>query len=162
MAKNVLIPWVHSRSRQLLEQLVENVLPSEGIFYIVRNPEGWEPLCYRFDEFPEFDHSDFWEEFVVPVVSMRWAKVLGLKASKLEKELELLPYAFPRGRISRNSVTQYVVYHGGNLPSQISKKTINRMFGLPSNANWEFDSHEVCSLADKAAISRIFKLNRDL
>lgn len=147
-------------TRARLRKLVENNTPSEGIFYVVPNTDGsWSPFTYRFDEFPEIDHTEFWEKHVCPILAHRWAAKLKVPAEDLESELTLFPYAVPRGRVSRNAGFRFTVHYGNDLPAGVSKSTINRMFALATDTPWEKDDHEVTDPNDRAVISRTLRLS---
>ena len=54
---------------------------SEGIFYVVRFPEGWVPVALRFEKGQEAGHPDFWRQQVVPRMALAWSKVLNKPAT---------------------------------------------------------------------------------
>ncbi len=155
---HVLRPLVAQSARELLENLVEAANPSEGIYYCLRNPDGWAPFPYRFDEYPRIDHATFWAEYIVPVLAMRWSRALNVPAKRLESGLELAAHGFPRGRVMRNVAGRYVVLHGDGMPRSIRRKTIDRLFSLPRDTKWEPDSEERCQVEQRDVIRGLLRL----
>lgn len=155
--RRVLGPLVAQSARALIDSLVEDFTPSEGIYYCVRNPDGWSPFSYRFDEYPEIDHFEFWEEYVSPVLAARWARVLKQHPAGLQLKLSNLVYGFPRGRVSQFN-HKFKVLHGNDMPGSVSRNSINRLFSLPSSVSWESDDHERCQIADRDGLRRLLKL----
>lgn len=155
--RRVLGPTVYQSTREKLAKITESSEPSEGIYYVVRTPTGWEAHSYRYDEFPLIDHTEFWESYVVPVLAHKWSKIAGIKPRELEAALNMYPYAFPRGRVSdaRYAGKGYIVNHGKDLPVGVSKSTINRLFSLPPTTPWDFDNHEQCSVNDRDEVRRL-------
>ncbi len=148
-------PIVANQSRLETRSLSESASATDGIYYAMRAPSGWTLFAYRFDEFPEIDHSELWETHVAPILALRWAP--SAKAAKLEAELASFPYAFPRGRVSRSG-NRFLVSHGGDLPASITKSAVMRAFSLPPNTPWELDNHEICAEIDRDAVRRLLKL----
>lgn len=139
--------------------LKESAQPTEGIYYIIRLPKGWELLTHRHDEFPEeWNHEEVWRADVAPMLARAWTKIVGVPSDKLTKQLEFHYTAFPRGRIGRDGV-RWIVRHGNNLAPfmGISRSRVERAFELP-NAQWELDLHEQCLPEDAEAVQRILKL----
>ena len=121
---------------------------TEGLFYLVRYPQGWRYLPVRVELFPveDFDHADFWEEVLAQVMAEKWHPEVARKfptVEQLRDELLPLAYAFPRGRVVSLGRT-FAVYHGDNLAAfmQSDRKAIESGFDIQGNVQWEFDEHE--------------------
>jgi hypothetical protein len=130
---------------------------SEGIYFVIRQPEGWKLVAFRFDEHPDGGHPEFWEAYVTPMLVKAWAPRLFGKLKDAERhrrelalkaELDLHYDGFPRGRVTRNEeIGRFMVYHGANLKPamKLTLRAIEQAFGITGQANWEFDDHEQCS-----------------
>ena len=137
---------------------------SEGIFYLVRYPQGWRFLPVRVDQFPmaDFDHADFWEECLAHVLAEKWQPEVFQKfptVEQLRDELLPLAYAFPRGRVVSLGRT-FAVYHGDNLAAfmQSDRKAIETGFDIQGNVQWEFDEHEQCVAQDRDRMRELLGL----
>jgi hypothetical protein len=150
---------VTQRARALANALLESAA-AEGIYYCTLDPGGWDVFAYRFDDFPEADHSVIWTGYVAPVLAARWARPLRLSPQVLETRLAPLVYAFPRGRVARPVIGsgRFVVYYGQDLPPGITRSKVNNLFGLPVQVKWEPDDHEHCLTADRDAACRLLKV----
>ena len=52
-------------------------IASEGVYYVVRYPTGWQVLPCRFDEEGEMSHSAFWRHFAVSaMLAQQWRRKL--------------------------------------------------------------------------------------
>lgn len=140
--------------RQMVRQ--ENLEPSEGAYYVVRYPLGWDIYAVRASEWGVMDHSDLWAELVVPHVAGAWSKPLKTPAKALEKALRLHVYGFPRGRVS-GAGGRYKVLYGGDAKI-LSKPRLERAFQITGKAVWERDVHEQCQVDDRDAIRHILRL----
>jgi len=129
------------------------VCPSEGIYYITRGPDGWLLTVRCFTANEDFSHGDFWEEELARRVAVQWAKRLRCAAVDLVSRLRLLTYAFPRGRVTKVD-GKFLIRHGKNLLPfmRVSRKEIERAFGISGRCQWELDEHEQCLKEDKEAI----------
>jgi hypothetical protein len=134
--------------------------PSEGIFYVIRNPDGWSHCAHRFDQCPESGHPKFWENVVAPTLARRWSHDDAARNRELEAELVNHPYGFPRGRVTKIG-QQYVVYHGNDLRGLVARKAIEAAFGIAKRCRWEFDEHERCLRADKEGVRRCLGIRED-
>lgn len=133
--------------------------PSEGIFYAVRYPANWKLVAIRFDRGADTNHSEWWEASVAGTVARKWTKRLHVTPSKLEKELALLTYAFPRGRISKVGRRFLVLQSGDLTPAmKISNEKIETAFGIAGRCSWQFDEHEQCIAGDRDEIRRILRI----
>jgi hypothetical protein len=155
---DVLMPLVWSSSRA--NQLIESVTPTEGVYYVIRRPEGWELFSYRFDEFPETDHSEAWETFVAPVLAHVWQDKIRKPARYIENALILASYAFPRGRVSQTTPGKFVVLHGEDQ-DKVSPKRIEQAFSISGRAKWEFDIHEQCQKEDRDAVRQLLGIKEN-
>lgn len=135
----------------------------EGIYYVVRYPAGWELLVTRFDQGVDTNnHYDWWETSVAGTVAAEWAKRLRVMPKKLEQELAVLTYAFPRGRISKVGRRFLVLQSGDITPAMsISKDAIEAAFGIAGQCSWQFDEHERCIEADRDEMRRILGIRED-
>jgi len=71
-------------------------------------------------------------------------------------------YAFPRGRVTKVG-TKYVIYHGNDLQPwmKVTKRQIEKVFGVTGRCRWEFDDHERCQTPDKEEMRRLLRLKED-
>jgi hypothetical protein len=136
--------------------------PSEGIFYVVRFPRGWESVALRFDQGQEVGHPEFWREQIVPRIAREWSRVLNRAARALETELRMLEYGFPRGRVVRQA-TRFTVFNGNDLGRfmKVTKAAIEGRFGIIGLARWQEDDHEHCLREDKEAVRQLLHLRED-
>jgi hypothetical protein len=133
--------------------------PSAGIYYSVRFPDGWVPLVYRYDQFPEHvDHVDFWSAYATPLLAECWAVQLGEPVKRLQAALDPLCYGFPRGRVGKVSPNRYAVLNGGDLSKAITRRTIENAFTISGRCKWERDSHERCQEDEAAELQRVLGL----
>ncbi len=131
---------------------------SEGIFFVVRLPRGWELKFCCFDQHSECDHPEFWEEHVTPMLVNAWAPHLFTGINRVERrrnelrlksEIELHYDGFPRGRVTWVQASkQFIVYHGDNLKPamKVTRLAVEEAFGIAGCSAWQFDEHEQCSL----------------
>ncbi len=136
--------------------------PSEGIFYVVRLPNAWEPMTLRFEGGADVGHPDFWRHKLVPLLARAWSPLLGLSARELESNLSLCEYGFPRGRVVRQGNT-FRVFHGNDLRKfmNITRVSIEGQFGIIGAARWQEDEHEQCLKEDKQAVQALLRLRED-
>lgn len=132
---------------------------SEGIYFVVRLPNGWELKAFRFDQHTDGGHAEFWEAHVTPMLVNAWAYLLfkGLHGVerrqcelRLRSEIDLHYDGFPRGRVTWvRASNRFMVYHGHNLKPamKLTRHKIEKAFGITGRAAWEFDEHEQCSLS---------------
>lgn len=150
-------PYVLQRSRELSElPLDESLDPSDGLFYCVRFPEGWELYSIRVDDFGEMVHPDVWEELVSPLVATKWSRVLKVSAPELLREVREYCYGFPRGRVVKNIPEGQRIY-SSEIPKQIPRDSIERAFGL-TNPKWMRDLHEVPLKYERDALRKLLKI----
>lgn len=120
---------------------------------------GWELLATRFEQGADTNHYDWWEASVAGIVAAKWAKRLRVIPKKLEQELAMLTYAFPRGRISKVGRHFLVLQSGDITPAMsISKDAIEAAFGIAGRCSWRFDEHELCIEADRDEMRRILRI----
>lgn len=143
--------------------MLTDVGASEGIYYIVRYPSGWHLAPCRFDEEGEMSHSDFWRLFAVSaMVAQQWQRMLCRDLDDLTEDLRLLLYAFPRGRVTKVG-KKFRVYHGTDLQPfmKITRKMVERSFGIAGCCQWTFDEHERCLTEDKEALRELLGIQED-
>ncbi len=148
------------RSRSLIDQLVEDLGSSAGLYYVVYIPNSWEVYSVREDDFGELDHQEMWERFVSEYVIGTWKKVKKLTSTQID-EIKNAPYGFPRGRVVSIKPNSYVVYHGNDTDKLIPKYKIERTFSVENKAKWEVDLHEKCTTFDKNIIKKVLGIKQD-
>lgn len=126
-------------------------LGGPGIYYIVPAPPAatprWELIAFSFEEYgDDSGHSELWLDHVTPIVASAWARSVRMKPGDLERVVEELDHAFPRGRI-----TQKLEHlHGNDADSTgWSLDRIERRFGLDGKCRRSFDAHETCNQAQR-------------
>ena len=130
--------------------------PSEGVFFVVRLPNGWQLCTFRHDDYGPIGLPDCWVQVLEPFLTIWLAKLeadcgtnFKTKYGALESELGMLVAgydAFPRGEIRRNPLTdRYEVHHGGELTRkmQISRREIEEAFGIHGMAKWVEDPSHI-------------------
>jgi hypothetical protein len=139
-------------------QVADGAKPTEGIYYVVRTPEGWSLFPYRFDECAECGHLQLWEEYLAPILAQVWAGTLRRPAHRIEKELRLLTYGFPRGRVSI-AERRHIVLHGNDsVPQLIPKSELLAAFSLRRGTRFVLDDHEHCQADDRDAIRGVLQI----
>ncbi len=136
--------------------------PSEGVYYIVREPTGWRLAVQLSAPGEDHQHQAMWENDLAPALAGQWAAALRRDAGELEDILKILVFAFPRGRITKVKQA-YVVYHGNDLlPSMdVSKKDIEAAFGIAGKSHWKLDDHEQCVRFEKDELRSVLRLAED-
>jgi hypothetical protein len=146
-------------SQPALRALMENLthaVGSEGIWYVVRTPTEWRLISYRYDDFAEEkDHTQLWEDEVVPFLSFKWK----LKKSQIA-DLTMAPYAFPRGRVTR-ALKGFTIHNGEDFAKFVSKQQIARAFSLFEGFTFSPDDHERCQVDDKQLVRAMLNLKED-
>ena len=128
---------------------------SEGVFYVVRDINGWKLIAYRYHvQTEELDHTAFWEQKVAPFLAFRYR----LKRS-MATELALHPYGFPRGRVAKTD-QGFMIYHGNDFLQLISKIEVEQKFAVHGKARWQPDDHEHCMDYDTKAIVRLLGIKK--
>jgi hypothetical protein len=123
--------------------------PSEGVFFIVRLPTGWQLCTCRQDEYGPMGLPDFWVETLGATLNLWLAYFqeqgpdeLEARHRALEKNIGLLVAgydAFPRGEIKRGvGKRRFIVRHGGDLTRamHVPRREIEEAFGIRGKANW--------------------------
>jgi len=162
---------------QLVREITEDIaIPSEGIFYYLRVPEGWILYSYRYADREPLDHTDVWPE-VARIVASRWsrkvtesddvkaltAKFMALRQGKgggssdaIYSKIKDLPYAFPRGRVMEVADSEFAVKHGNNAKStSVSRTQVETDFGIAGKCKWELDLHEQVLQSERDEIRQI-------
>lgn len=123
--------------------------PSEGVFYVVRLPDGWQLCSFRFDEYGHLGLPDCWVQVLEPFLNI-WLEHLvkegplkfQARHDALQKELGLLVASydtFPRGEVRRGRDDKhFVVHHGGELSRsmRVPRRDIEEAFGIHGVAKW--------------------------
>jgi hypothetical protein len=100
--------------------------PSEGVFFVLRLPKGWQLCTCRHDEYGPLGLPDFWVEALGPFLNIwlshfleRGRHLAQKRHAAIERALGLIVAgydAFPRGEIKRGEErNQFVIRHGGEL-----------------------------------------------
>jgi len=131
---------------------------SGGIWYIIRDTEGWKLFAHPFrPESKIEDHTAFWEQILAPYLAMKYRL-----PKKLERELALHPYAFPRGRVTKIG-KQFVVYHGNDWQPFPARAEVAKAFHLVNRdrVKWVLDEHEMRMGWDMECVSDLLSLKPD-
>jgi hypothetical protein len=135
---------------------------SEGIFYVVRYPSGWNLLVNRFEGSDGIGHPQWWEATVAALVAAKWARRLKIAPETLEQEILLLTYAFPRGRVTKVRTTHRICYGADlDLATYNLMAAVEDAFNIKGRLSWAFDEHEQCLMFDKEEMRRILHLRED-
>lgn len=147
---------VHDRN------LVKCAQPIAGIYYLVRYPSGWNVLTWAYEDgLPHWDHPEFWEYHVAPIMAAKWARRRRTTSDRLLQHLHLHTYAFPRGRITIYRGKTRVLHGSDTIaPMRFDTAAIEREFNLVQPL-WEDDEHEHCHEDDKEAVRHLFGIKED-
>lgn len=161
--------------RQVILEYVKRIReggePMAGLFYIVPTKDGGQDVApeYQPDKDTDVQHSNFWEEKVVPNLL---TPEFGLSAEDSE-ELKDAAYGVPRGRIVKPEWHQlqarkgkWMIYYGGEKEIQIKvQKKVMKYFNLEvlyqrGLVVWSStdDDHERMQAYDRAIVKRILGL----
>lgn len=154
------------KARAALRRLPGIRCPSEGIYYVVRAPNGWKLVPYlfgtKFGQQRESNHVEFWKGEVAPYLAYVWAAAAAkpisrkLVQARLQHELHECYYAFPRGRVDKGNGSVFMIRNGNNLTKAMpTKGQIERAFEIVGLCEWEFDSHEQCMDEDATIIREL-------
>jgi hypothetical protein len=126
--------------------------PSEGVFFVLRLPKGWQLCTCRHDEYGPLGLPDFWVEALGPFLNIWLSHFLDRgrdhaqkRHAAIERALGLIVAgydAFPRGEArlgeGRN---QFVVRHGGELSRalRVSRREVEEAFGIGGRVKWVKD-----------------------
>jgi len=140
----------------------EPIQACAGIYYLVRFPEAWRVVAHRFREGQDANHQQMWEEEIVPGLARAWAPALRTEVAPLEHDLQILAFAFPRGRIVKGR-EDFAVFHGNDFQSfmDIGRKEIEAAFGIKGKCRWRLDDHERCITFEKEELRRTLHLCED-
>jgi hypothetical protein len=137
--------------------------PSEGVFFVVRLPSGWQLCTCRHDEYGSMGLPDFWVETLDPFLTI-WLKHFEKHAAKefpsrhaaLEAALGMLVAgydAFPRGEVRRGpgSSRKFIVHHGGELTRlmHVPHREVEESFSLNGKVSWVIEPRHA-SMHDSA------------
>lgn len=126
--------------------------PSEGVFFVLRLPEGWQLCTCRHDEYGPLGLPDFWVEALGTFLNIWLAHFLKAdreEATKrhaaLERALGLIVAgydAFPRGEVKLGpGRKRYIVRHGGEITRRmrVTHREVEQAFGIAGRAKWVAD-----------------------
>ena len=150
----------HSKTKK--KSAVSTPQPAEDIFYVIRHPDGWRAHAQRFNDGRDIGHPDFWEQRLAATVAAAWHLRRHLPAAVLESRLGLCCYGFPRGRVLKRG-RQFVICHGNDLKPfmGVTRRNIERLFGIERIAKWEEDEHEHCQVDEKETVREVLHLVED-
>lgn len=136
--------------------------PHEGIYYVVREPDGWRVIVHLFVGGVDRNHVDMWEEDVVPALVRQWEQKLAGAVFELDRLLSVFAFAFPRGRVTKVE-NRYVIYHGNDLrpAMRVSRAAIEKAFGVTGLCRWQYDDHERCVEFEKDETRQALQLTED-
>lgn len=130
--------------------------PSEGVFYVVRLPEGWQLCSFRFDEYGPIGLPDCWVQVLEPFLNIWLAHLEQEGAVKYEERHTALEHelgqlvagydTFPRGVVCRSKDRKrYLIQHGGELARvmHVPRREIEEAFGIRGAATWVEDTAHV-------------------
>lgn len=155
------------RNLQLFPTVTDHLSaePSEGVFYVVRLPDGWQLCSFRFDEYGPIGLPDCWVQVLEPFLTIWFAELekgspaeFDARHAAIEKELGLLVAGydtFPRGEVRRSeSGKQFIVHHGGELSRamHVPRREIEAAFGIEKRAKWIEDPAHI---SDHRAAQRV-------
>ena len=119
----------------------------EGIWFLVLLPGGWELITFPLDDprWPDGPtHPDCWP-VVANEVAEAWSAKRGIAPAVLRERIGDCPYAFPRGRVSRNWEGRLTSYFGEESPVDSTvREKIRKYFAGSETLHWKLDSHEHC------------------
>lgn len=131
-------------------------LPREGIYYVLRYPDGWALVVKRFGSDGDYAHPVWFEEEVAAMIANGWAKKLGKSPKVIERRIKTLCYGFPRGRVTIVGDETYI-YHGADLTTAMRIDTSDEIAGafeIDGKFYSEFDEHEQCQVEDRDEMRR--------
>lgn len=130
--------------------------PSEGVFFALRLPKGWQLCTCLHDEYGPLGLPDFWVEALSSFLNIWISNFLeedGKNAVRrhaaLERALGLIVAgydAFPRGEVKLGpGGKRYIVTHGGELARalKIPRREVEEAFGIRGRATWVMDKRLV-------------------
>lgn len=126
--------------------------PSEGVFFVLRLPKGWQLCTCRHDEYGPLGLPDFWVEALGSFLNLwlrhfeeREHEQAEKRHAAIERALGLIVAgydAFPRGEVKKGPGRgRFVVHHGGDLQPamKISHREVEDAFGIRGCASWVQD-----------------------
>jgi hypothetical protein len=126
--------------------------PSEGVFFVLRLPKGWQLCTCRHDEYGPLGLPDFWVEALSSFLNIWIAHFMEgdrknavKRHAALERALGLIVAgydAFPRGEVKRSEDRRhYMIRYGGDLTRKlkVSRREIEEAFGIRGRAKWIAD-----------------------
>lgn len=144
---------------------------TEGVYFIVPFPGGWEVCAFRFNRYPDVGHALTWELMVAPQLALRWAPRLHSVATleqspelviRLKNALAPLYDSVPRGRVVSPSTLQrkYRLYHGADLAPwmKIKRATVEESLGIAGTVVWLKDEHETRNTDSVDRLTRLLRI----
>jgi hypothetical protein len=126
--------------------------PSEGVFFVLRLPKGWQLCTCRHDEYGPLGLPDFWVEALGPFLNLWINHFIEHDKANAEKRHSALERslgqivagydAFPRGEIKLGTGRKrFVVRHGGDLSRgmRVPRREIEEAFGIRGHTFWVAD-----------------------
>lgn len=136
----------------------------EGIYCVVRYPEGWELVINRFERGEDINHAEWFKNTVAGMVATKWAPVLQRSPTDIEAHIKKLSHAFPRGRIIRRAAEDdFLFCHGDDLPPsmQVEYWMIPDAFDI-DGLHWRtVDLSQRCWMSHKDAMRGYLGINED-
>jgi hypothetical protein len=180
---------IRSISKISINEQLEDA--AEGIFYILKKADGtWVLFPYRYDrQDRNRDHVDVWP-YAARVVANSYANVAEAvssdevkqlaarmlaarkgnvattgKVEAIYRQIKDSPYAFPRGRVTLVDpglkTEKYVVRHGSDIGTKISKLEIENAFSINGKCRWSYDEHERCIREDQMHVCGVLGIKPD-
>ena len=131
-------------------------LPREGIYYVLRFPDGWQLAVKRFGSDADYSHPVWFEQEVAAMIANGSAKKLGKSPKAIEQRIKNLCYAFPRGRVTIVG-NETLIYHGADLTPAMGVDTtdeVSSAFEVEGVGRTCFDEHEQAQVADRDDMRR--------
>jgi len=145
--------------------------PSEGVFYIVRLPDGWQLCTFRFDEYGAIGLPDCWVQVLEPFLTIWLAELEEARPedfperyAAIQKELGLLVAGydgFPRGDVLRDPDRKhFIVRHAGEISRSmhIARREIEEAFGIHGRAQWVDDPEHISDHRNAQRIRALFPI----
>ena len=152
-------------------QLAEEKSPVQGIYYSVCLPTGWKLIAGFFEgEFsqPPMTNIQLWQTQILPLLAYQWSEVL-VQEPELRKNHEdflklrmhRLCYAFPQGRVFKESIGKYRIEYGNQPPMWLpSKDQIAETFGVFGLCDWKHDRYLRCKEKHAQAVRELLGVEK--
>lgn len=129
----------------------------EGVYYVARFPTRWRLYAFAWEDFGDLWHGDVWRRYLVGDLAEAWAARLQTSVEALRKALEPWWKGFPRGRVERNGIQEYTVFHADDLDgTEVTRERIQIAFELVNRkVTWSLDPHEQQNPEHQTALARL-------